>query len=160
MLQWTYETHSFNIYFWRILWTRPYAGHCWGQRDDRDSLDFVLMELTVQWGRQTCHKRVTIQSGQGWGKGPRGAVEAQVGCLIQLEGQGGLPGVRGFWTESSNGTVCPSCSDLSHVSLWSVRGAFQWQTTENSTTSGLSRLEFVFLTDQKYLQEAIALATA
>lgn len=47
-------------------------------------------------GNRPVTRDLTIQSGQGWGKGPWGAMEAQVGYLIQLEGQGGLPGVRGF----------------------------------------------------------------
>lgn len=81
------------------------------------------MGLTVQCGRQTCHKSDNPEcAGSDWG--PLGAAGGG-GGLVQLEGRESFlkEEVSELHLQMQTG-VCALCSGLSHVSLWSVRGAF------------------------------------
>lgn len=78
------------------------------------------MELTVPCGRQTCHKSDN-RSGRAV-LGPSGSCRED---LAQFEGQ------ENFLKEEASELslqvqigVCPLCSGLSHVSLWSAGDAF------------------------------------
>lgn len=73
------EATFFQYLFLRDPLNSALLGQCWGQRDNHDSWA-LLSQSSQSGGRQTCHKRVTTQSRQGWDGGPELAAGAQIGC--------------------------------------------------------------------------------
>lgn len=92
-----------------------------------------------------------MQSGQGWDRGPQGAAGAQIGCLTQIEGQGGfLEGEASELSLQMEIRVCPPHSDLGHVSLWSVRDAFRGK-QQKTRPQWLKHAQVYFLVEQQQI---------